>query len=240
MTLKTPMLSLENIEIFYGQMEVVKNVSVNVNRGELVSVIGPNGAGKTTLIKAIMGLKEITSGKIMYDGIDITKLPAWERAGLGIGYVPEGRRVFGNLTVEENLKMGCYKVKDSSKIKNNINKIYELFPRLFERKNQLSKTMSGGEQQMLAIGRALVLEPKLLLIDEISMGLMPIMVNTCFKIIKELNESGITVLVVEQNANKVLKIANRGYVIETGNIVIEDTAENLRSNDVVQKAYLGS
>lgn len=234
------MLSLVDVEISYGQMEVIKKVSVEVNKGELVSVIGPNGAGKSTLIKAIMGLKDIKSGKIMYDGIDITGMPAWERAGLGIGYVPEGRRVFGNLTVEENLKMGCYKVKDNNKNKNNINKVYELFPRLFERKNQLAKTMSGGEQQMLAIGRALVLEPKLLLIDEVSMGLMPIMVNTCFKIIKDLNDSGITVLVVEQNANKVLKIANRGYVIETGHIVIEDTAENLRSNDVVKKAYLGS
>ncbi|MDF2677447.1 MAG: livF 1 [Bacillota bacterium] len=234
------MLSLVDVEISYGQMEVIKKVSIEVNKGELVSVIGPNGAGKSTLIKAIMGLKDIKSGKIMYDGIDITVMPAWERAGLGIGYVPEGRRVFGNLTVEENLKMGCYKVKDNNKNKNNINKVYELFPRLFERKNQLAKTMSGGEQQMLAIGRALVLEPKLLLIDEVSMGLMPIMVNTCFKIIKDLNDSGITVLVVEQNANKVLKIANRGYVIETGHIVIEDTAENLRSNDVVKKAYLGS
>ncbi len=234
------MLSLVDVEISYGQMEVIKKVSVEVNKGELVSVIGPNGAGKSTLIKAIMGLKDIKSGKIMYDGIDITGVPAWERAGLGIGYVPEGRRVFGNLTVEENLKMGCYKVKDNNKNKNNINKVYELFPRLFERKNQLAKTMSGGEQQMLAIGRALVLDPKLLLIDEVSMGLMPIMVNTCFKIIKDLNDLGITVLVVEQNANKVLKIADRGYVIETGHIVIEDTAENLRSNDVVKKAYLGS
>lgn len=234
-----PMLSLVDVEISYGQMEVIKKVSVDVNQGELVSLIGPNGAGKTTLIKSIMGLKEIKSGQILYEGIDISKMSAWDRAGLGIGYVPEGRRVFGNLTVEENLKMGCYKVKDNNKIKNNINKVYELFPRLFERKNQLSKTMSGGEQQMLAMGRALVLEPKLLLIDEVSMGLMPIIVNTCFEIIKNLNSSGITVLVVEQNANKVLKIADRGYVIETGNIVIEDTAQNLRSNDVVQKAYLG-
>ena len=235
-----PMLSVVDVEIFYGQMEVVKKVSVDVNEGELVSVIGPNGAGKTTLIKAIMGLKEIKSGKIMYEGNDITKLPAWERAGLGIGYVPEGRRVFGNLTVEENLKMGCYKVKENNRIKKNIDKAYELFPILFERKNQLSKTMSGGEQQMLAICRALVLEPKLLLIDEISMGLMPIMVNTCFKIVNDLHKSGITILVVEQNANKVLKIADRGYVIETGNIVLEDTAENLRDNDAVKKAYLGN
>lgn len=234
------MLKLIDVEIFYGQMEVIKKVSVDVKKGELVSIIGSNGAGKTTLIKSIMGLKKIKSGQIMFEGNDISKLPAWKRAELGIGYVPEGRRVFGNLTVEENLKMGCYKVKDKASIKKSIDKTYELFPRLFERKNQLAKTMSGGEQQMLAIGRALVLEPRLLLIDEISMGLMPIMVNTCFKIIKDLNQSGITVLVVEQNANKVLKIADRGYVLETGNIVFSDTAENLRNNDVVQKAYLGS
>lgn len=234
------MLSIVDVEIFYGQMEVVKKVSIEVEKSELVSVIGPNGAGKTTLIKSIMGLKEVKAGKIIFEGNDISKIPAWERTSLGIGYVPEGRRVFGNLSVEENLKMGCYKIKDNNRIKSNIDKTYELFPRLAERKNQLAKTMSGGEQQMLAIGRALVLEPKLLLIDEISMGLMPIMVNTCFKIIKDLNDSGITVLIVEQNANKVLKIAHRGYVIETGSIVLSDYAENLRENDVVRKAYLGS
>lgn len=234
------LLNIIDVEIFYGQMEVVKKISLDINRGELVSVIGPNGAGKTTLIKSIMGLKEIKSGKIMFEGKDISKIPAWERAGLGIGYIPEGRRMFGNLSVEENLKMGCYKVKDNNRIRINIDKVYELFPRLAERKNQLAKTMSGGEQQMLAIGRALVLEPKLLLIDEISMGLMPIMVNTCFKIIKDLNDSGITILVVEQNANKVLKIAHRGYVLETGNIILHGTAEKLRENNVVQKAYLGN
>lgn len=233
------LLNLVDVDILYSQMEVIKKVSINVKKGELVSVIGANGAGKTTLIKAIMGLKEINSGKIMFEGNDISKRPAWDRAELGIGYIPEGRRVFGNLTVEENLKMGCYKVKDSVVIKRNIEKMYDLFPRLLERRNQLAKTMSGGEQQMVAIGRALVLEPRLLLIDEISMGLMPIMVNTSFKIIKELNESGITILIVEQNANKVLKIAHRGYVIDTGNIIMEDTAEKLRENDVVQKAYLG-
>lgn len=234
------MINLIDVEISYGQMEVIKKASIEVKKGELISVIGPNGAGKTTLIKSIMGLKSIKSGQILYEGNDISKLPAWERAKLGIGYVPEGRRVFGNMTVEENLRMGSYKVKDKNAVRKNIGKTYELFPRLFERKNQLAKTMSGGEQQMLAIGRALVLEPRLLLIDEISMGLMPIMVNTCFNIIKELNESGITILVVEQNANKILKIAHRGYVLETGNIVIEDTAENLRNNDIVKKAYLGN
>lgn len=233
------MLKLIDVEIAYGQMEVIKGVSINVEHGELVSVIGVNGAGKTTLIRAIMGLKEVKAGKILYEDQDITHKPAWDRASLGIGYIPEGRRVFGGLTVEENLKMGCYKIKDEKTIRKNIDKTYDIFPKLAERKRQLASTMSGGEQQMLAIGRALVLEPKLLLIDEISMGLMPIMVNTSFKIIKELNDSGITVLIVEQNANKVLKIAHRGYVIDTGNIIIEGTAENLRENDVVKKAYLG-
>ena len=234
------MLKISNLEVNYGKMQVIKGISLEVKEGELISVIGPNGAGKTTLIRTIMGLKKAASGSIFFEDKDITALPAWKRADMGIGYVPEGRRVFGNLTVEENLLTGCYKVKDNVRKRASINRVYELFPRLEERKNQSARTMSGGEQQMLAIGRALVLEPRLLLIDEVSMGLMPIMVNTCFKIIKDLNDSGITVLVVEQNANKALKIANRGYVIETGNIILEDDAKVLRENDVVQKAYLGS
>ena len=234
------MLKISNLEVNYGKMQVIKGISLEVKEGELISVIGPNGAGKTTLIRTIMGLKKAASGSIFFEDKDITALPAWKRADMGIGYVPEGRRVFGNLTVEENLLTGCYKVKDNVRKRASIKRVYELFPRLEERKNQSARTMSGGEQQMLAIGRALVLEPRLLLIDEVSMGLMPIMVNTCFKIIKDLNDSGITVLVVEQNANKALKIANRGYVIETGNIILEDDAKVLRENDVVQKAYPGS
>lgn len=234
------MLKLVDVEIAYGQMEVIKKVSIEVKQGELVTVIGPNGAGKTTLIKAIMGLKEIKAGQILFEGQDISQLPPWKRPELGIGYIPEGRRVFGSLSVEENLKMGGYQVKDKAAIKKSMDNVYELFPRLAERKKQFAKTMSGGEQQMLAIGRAMILEPKLLLIDEISMGLMPIMVNTCFKIIKDLNNMGITVLVVEQNANKILKIAHRGYVLETGNMILTDTAENLRQNDVVRNAYLGT
>ena len=234
------MLKISNLEVNYGKMQVIKGISLEVKEGELISVIGPNGAGKTTLIRTIMGLKKAASGSIFFEDKDITALPAWKRADMGIGYVPEGRRVFGNLTVEENLLTGCYKVKDNVRKRASIKRVYELFPRLEERKNQSARTMSGGEQQMLAIGRALVLEPRLLLIDEVSMGLMPIMVNTCFKIIKDLNDSGITVLVVEQNANKALKIANRGYVIETGYIILEDDAKVLRENDVVQKAYLGS
>ncbi len=234
------MLEVQDLYVSYGMMEVLHGVDISVQDGELISVIGPNGAGKTTLIKTIMGLVKPKSGKILYDGQDITHLPAHKRAGLGIGYVPEGRHVFGRLTVEENLTIGAYSSSDKEKLKKNIDMVYEIFPRLAERKGQLARTMSGGEQQMLAIGRALTLSPRLLLIDEVSMGLMPIMVNTCFKVIHDLNKRGITVLVVEQNANKALKVADRGYVLETGNIVLTDTAENLRGNDVVQKAYLGT
>ena len=233
------MLEIKDLYVSYGMMEVLHGVSVNVEDDELVSIIGPNGAGKTTLIKTVMGLVKPTSGSIIYDGQDITHLPAHKRAAMGIGYVPEGRRVFGKLTVEENLKMGAYELKDRTQIKNNMDMVYDIFPRLGERAKQLASTMSGGEQQMLAIARALMLNPKMLLIDEVSMGLMPIMVNTCFDVIKKLNDDGITVLVVEQNANKALKIADWGYVLETGNIVISDTAENMRANDKVQKAYLG-
>ena len=234
------MLEVQDLYVSYGMMEVLHGVDISVQDGELISVIGPNGAGKTTLIKTIMGLVKPKSGKILYDGQDITHLPAHKRAGLGIGYVPEGRHVFGLLTVEENLTIGAYSSSDKEKLKKNIDMVYEIFPRLAERKGQLARTMSGGEQQMLAIGRALTLSPRLLLIDEVSMGLMPIMVNTCFKVIHDLNQRGITVLVVEQNANKALKVADRGYVLETGNIVLTDTAENLRGNDVVQNAYLGA
>jgi branched-chain amino acid transport system ATP-binding protein len=233
------MLEIKDLYVSYGMMEVLHGVSVKVEDKELVSIIGPNGAGKTTLIKTVMGLVKPTSGSIIYDGQDITHVPAHKRAGMGIGYVPEGRRVFGKLTVDENLRMGAYELKDKAQIAKNIEMVYGIFPRLGERSRQLASTMSGGEQQMLAIARALMLNPKMLLIDEVSMGLMPIMVNTCFDVIKQLNDEGITVLVVEQNANKALKIADRGYVLETGNIIISDTAENMRKDDTVQKAYLG-
>ena len=233
------MLEIKDLFVSYGMMEVLHGISLKVEDKELVSVIGPNGAGKSTLIKTVMGLVKPTSGQILYNGQDITNLPAHKRAGLGIGYVPEGRRVFAKLTVEENLRMGAYELKDKKKIAENMDRVYEIFPRLGERKNQLASTMSGGEQQMLAISRALMLSPRMLLIDEVSMGLMPIMVNTCFDVIQKLNGQGITILVVEQNANKALKVADRGYVLETGNIVLSDTAENLRRDDTVQKAYLG-
>ena len=233
------MLEIKNLFVSYGMMEVLHGISLKVEDKELVSVIGPNGAGKSPLIKTVMGLVKPTSGQILYNGQDITHLPAHKRAGLGIGDVPEGRRVFAKLTVEENLRMGAYELKDKKKNADNIAKVYEIFPRLGERKDQLASTMSGGEQQMLAIGRALMLSPRMLLIDEVSMGLMPIMVNTCFDVIKKLNDGGITILVVEQNANKALEVAHRGYVLETGNIIISDTAENMRKDGTVQKAYLG-
>ena len=233
------MLEIKDLFVSYGMMEVLHGISLKVEDKELVSVIGPNGAGKSTLIKTVMGLVKPTSGQILYNGQDITNLPAHNRAGLGIGYVPEGRRVFAKLTVEENLRMGAYELKDKKKIAENMDRVYGIFPRLGERKNQLASTMSGGEQQMLAISRALMLSPQMLLIDEVSMGLMPIMVNTCFDVIQKLNGQGITILVVEQNANKALKVAHRGYVLETGNIVLSDTAENLRKDDTVQRAYLG-
>ena len=215
------MLEIKDLFVSYGMMEVLHGISLNVQTGELVSVIGPNGAGKTTLIKTIMGLVQPKSGAVLYDGQDISHIPAHKRAEMGIGYVPEGRHVFGRLTVEENLAIGAYSSKDKEKLKKNIEMVYDIFPRL------------GGR-------RALTLSPRLLLIDEGSMGLMPIMVNTCFKVIHDLNKNGITVLVVEQNANKALKVANRGYVLETGKIVLSDTAENLRGNNVVQNAYLGA
>ena len=233
------MLEIKDLYVSYGMMEVLHGISLEVRDEELVSVIGPNGAGKSTLIKTIMGLVKPTSGQILYNGEDLLKVPAFKRASLGIGYVPEGRRVFGQLSVEENLRMGAYDLKDKAQIQKNIDKVYDIFPRLGERKNQLAGSMSGGEQQMLAIGRALTLNPKTILIDEVSMGLMPIMVNTCFDVIKKLNDEGITILVVEQNANKALKVADRGYVLETGNIIISDTAENMRNDDTVKKAYLG-
>ncbi|MDF2571663.1 MAG: livF 1 [Sporomusa sp.] len=232
-------LKLENINTFYGQSQALDNISIEVKAGEFVTILGANGAGKSTIMKTIMGLVNAKTGSMSFNNQDISSLPPWERANIGIGYVPEGRRVFPDLTVEENLKMGAYSVRDCKVIANSIEKAYELFPRLKERKSQLAKTMSGGEQQMLAIARALMLSPKLLLIDEISMGLMPILVNHSLRIVKKLNSEGITVLMVEQNANKALKVADRGYILKTGKIIMHDTSENLRNNTEVIKAYLG-
>lgn len=233
------MLEVRDLDVRYGQARAVSGVSLEVREGEWVSVIGANGAGKTTTIRAIMGLLKGTRGSIRYQGHDLMKLPPWERVALGIGYVPEGRRVFPDLDVEENLRLGAFRQADAARVNRNLERIYGLFPRLRERRTQISKTMSGGEQQMLAIGRALMSEPKLLLIDEISMGLMPIAVNHAFEIIRELHRQGITILLVEQNARKALGYAGRGYVLETGRIVLSGSAEELKGNAKVRKAYLG-
>lgn len=232
-------LKLENISTFYGHSQALDNIAINVQAGEFVTILGANGAGKSTIMKTIMGLVKAKTGTITFNGRDISQLPPWERAGIGIGYVPEGRRVFPDLSVEENLRMGAYSVSDDKVIAANIENAYELFPRLKERKSQLAKTMSGGEQQMLAIARALMLNPKLLLIDEISMGLMPILVNHSLSVVKKLNDAGLTILMVEQNANKALKVADRGYILKTGKIIMQDTSERLRNNAEVVKAYLG-
>ncbi|MGM0445397.1 MAG: ABC transporter ATP-binding protein [Bacillota bacterium] len=233
------MLEVKNINVFYGESQALYDVSLSVKKGEFVTIIGPNGAGKTTIMNTVMGLLKPTSGSIYYNDKDLTKINPWERTNLGISYVPEGRRIFPELTVMENLRVGAYKINDENKLKDNLEYVFELFPRLKERKNQLAETMSGGEQQMLAIGRALMLSPELILIDEVSMGLMPILVNKVFDVIGKLNKKGITVLLVEQNATKALNYADRGYLLEVGNIVKSDSCKNLKTDEMIKKAYLG-
>jgi len=233
------MLKLEGIHVYYEESRAVSDVSISVKEGEFVTIIGANGAGKTTIMKAIMGLIGVRKGKIYFEGADLTNKPPWIRAEMGIGYIPEGRRVFPDLTVVENLRVGAYTIKSKQVLKQNLEKVFYLFPILGERGNQLARTMSGGEQQMLAIARALMLNPKLLLIDEISMGLMPILVNKAFTSIKKMHEEGVTILLVEQNAKKALATADRGYVLETGHIVLEDRADILKQKDEIRKAYLG-
>lgn len=233
------MLKLEGIHVYYEESRAVSDVSISVKEGEFVTIIGANGAGKTTIMKAIMGLIKVREGKIYFEDTDLTNKPPWVRAEMGIGYIPEGRRVFPDLTVIENLKVGAYTIKSKQVLKQNLERVFSLFPKLGERGKQLARTMSGGEQQMLAIARAMMLNPKLLLIDEISMGLMPILVNTAFASIKKMHQEGITILLVEQNAKKALAAADRGYVLETGHIVLEDRADILKQKDEIRKAYLG-
>jgi len=232
------MLELRNLTAHYGHSQVLYNISIDVKDGEFVTIIGANGAGKSTLMKVIMGLVPVTSGTLTFKGRDIRAAKPWDRAGMKIGYVPEGRRVFGELTVAENLRIGGW-VEPPADLPRRVEKVVTIFPRLGERMNQAARTMSGGEQQMLAIGRALMLEPELLLVDEISMGLMPILVNRCFEVLKQLNTMGTTILLVEQNARKALGAADRGYVLETGHIVLEGAASALKSDDAVKRAYLG-
>jgi branched-chain amino acid transport system ATP-binding protein len=232
------MLQIRNLNAHYGHSQVLYDISIDVKAGEFVSIIGANGAGKSTLMKVIMGLVPVSSGKLLFKGNDISRREPWQRAGMKIAYVPEGRRVFGELTVAENLRIGGW-VEPPKDLPRRVEKVVEIFPRLGERMNQAARTMSGGEQQMLAIGRALMLEPELLLVDEISMGLMPILVNRCFEVLKQLSEAGTTILLVEQNARKALGVSHRGYVLETGHIVLEGEAAKLRDDDAVRRAYLG-
>lgn len=233
------MLKVENLHINYGFIEAVKGIDFEVNDGEIVALIGANGAGKTTTMHALSGLIKPKSGTITLDNKDITKVPANKIVSLGLIQVPEGRHVFASQTVLENLTLGAYLCKDKKIIEANLNHVFELFPRLKERQKQLAGTLSGGEQQMLAMGRALMSNPKVLLLDEPSMGLSPLLVKEIFAIIKEINENGTTVFVVEQNAKMALEIAHRAYVMETGKIVLSGTGKELLASDAVSKAYLG-
>ena len=231
-------LEVKDIEVYYGVIQALKGISFSVEPGEIIALIGANGAGKTTTLQTITGMLKAKSGQILYDGKEITNLPSHKLVTMGMAHVPEGRRVFSQMTVLQNLKMGAYTRSDKAEIEQTMQMVYEHFPRLEERKNQLAGTLSGGEQQMLAMGRALMSHPKLIVMDEPSMGLSPIFVNEIFSIIKKVNEAGTTVLLVEQNAKKALSIANRAYVLETGSIVLDGDAKELMDNDQVKKAYL--
>ena len=233
------LLEVKNLEVYYGVICALKGISFEVNEGEIVSLIGANGAGKTTMMQSVVGLLPKKSGTVIFDGHDITKTPCHKIVSMGMTQVPEGRRIFQELSVYENLLMGAYTMKDQHKFKADLDEIYERFPRLAERRNQIAGTLSGGEQQMLAMSRALMIHPKLLMLDEPSMGLAPILVDQIFSIIKELNESGTTILLVEQNASKALEIAHRAYVMETGSITLSGTGIELAQSDEVRKAYLG-
>ena len=233
------MLEVKDLQVYYGVICALKGISFEVNEGEIVSLIGANGAGKTTMMQSVVGIIPKKSGTVLFDGQDITKTPCHKIVQLGMTQVPEGRRIFQELSVYENLMMGAYTVKDQQKFKEDLESIYERFPRLAERRNQIAGTLSGGEQQMLAMSRALMIHPKLLMLDEPSMGLAPILVDQIFSIIKELNESGTTILLVEQNASKALEIAHRAYVMETGSITLSGTGMELAQSDEVRKAYLG-
>ena len=233
------MLKIENIDVYYDKIHAIKNVSFEVHEGEVVSLIGANGAGKTTILKTISKLMEPAHGVILFDDQPLSKLAPHQMIYLGMAHVPEGRRVFSKMSVEENLYMGAYIRKDNAHIQKDLERVFEYFPRLKERVNQPAGTLSGGEQQMLAIGRALMSKPKLLLMDEPSMGLAPLLVQEIFNIIQEIKKSGTTILLVEQNANQALQIADRAYVLETGKITMSGDAKALLSDESIKKAYLG-
>ena len=233
------MLEVRGIEVFYGEFLAIKGISFTVGEGELVTIIGANGAGKSTILRAVMGLVKCRKGEIFFRGENISLSPPHDRARLGISLVPEGRRIFPDLTVSENLLMGAYIEEDRKAVQSQMEEAFGLFPVLEERQNQVGKTLSGGEQQMLAIARALMPRPRMILMDEVSLGLMPIYVEETFKVIENLHRQGVTILLVEQNARKALAAAGRGYVLETGEIVLSDFSQNLATNPQVKKAYLG-
>ena len=234
------MLEIKDLNVFYGAIHALKGISLTVGEGELVSLIGANGAGKTTTLHTISGLLTASSGSITLDGKDLQKVAPNKIIGMGLAHVPEGRHVFSRMTVEENLRMGAYIIKDQKKISENLESVYAHFPRLKERSRQLAGTLSGGEQQMLATGRALMTDPKIVLMDEPSMGLSPLLVKEIFSIIEELHKSGITILLVGQNAKMALAVADRAYVLETGSISMSGKASELAEDDRVRKAYLGA
>ncbi len=230
---------VREINSYYGHIHALKDVSIDLEKGEIVTIIGANGAGKSTLLKTISGLVRPRTGSVRFEGEELTELPPHEIVAKGVIQVPEGRRIFSQLTVMENLEMGAFLKKDSKSKKENLERVFELFPRLKERRRQVAGTLSGGEQQMLAIGRALMGEPKVLLLDEPSMGLAPVLVEGIFETIVRLNADGTTILLVEQNARMALEVAKRGYVLQTGTVVLMDSAENLAENEMVRKVYLG-
>ena len=233
------MLEVKDLQVYYGMIHAIKGVSFHVNEGEIIALIGANGAGKTTILHTITGLIAPKGGQVVFEGKDITKTPAHKIVELGMAHVPEGRRVFAQLSVYQNLKMGAYTRSDKNEIEESLEMVYKRFPRLEERKNQMAGTLSGGEQQMLAMGRALMSKPRIILMDEPSMGLSPILVNEIFDIIQSVSASGTTVLLVEQNAKKALAIADRAYVLETGKISLDGNAKDLLNDDSIKKAYLG-
>ena len=233
------MLEIKDLEVYYGMIQAIKGISFEVNQGEVIALIGANGAGKTTTLQTITGMIPAKKGSIVFNGVDITKVPGHKIVPMGMAHVPEGRRVFAQLSVLDNLMLGAYTRKDQKEIQETLQMVYKHFPRLEERKNQMAGTLSGGEQQMLAMGRALMSKPSIVLMDEPSMGLSPIFVAEIFEIIKEISASGTTVLLVEQNAKKALSIADRAYVLETGKIVLSGDAKELMNDESIKKAYLG-
>ncbi len=234
-----PLLSMQDVHAAYGRIEALQGITLEVRHGEIVAMLGGNGAGKSTTLKTISGLMHPKAGHIQLEGVDVTTVPAHRLVRLGIGQAPEGRRIFGRMTVTENLQMGAYSRRDKAEIGADFERVFTLFPRLQERRGQAAGTLSGGEQQMLAIGRALMGRPKLLLLDEPSMGLAPVLVEQIFSIIKDINSQGTTILLVEQNAQMALQVASRGYILQTGKIVLADTSAALAENEQVKKAYLG-